>query len=175
MCWADLVAWGCPEQAIAFANEFLTPQRKRETASFLAPRWLFPASFVQTTCDQLDSDTVEQPTDGLLLSNAIRPGVIGLAKSLSIELAPDNITINNVCPGRILTDRILEGLNVREKLAKGMSVAEAISGQEKDIPLGRLGNPEELGALVAFLASAQASYITGTTILVDGGLVRSVL
>src|SRR6266699_5427995 len=121
------------------------------------------------------STSVKQPIDGLLLSNDIRSGVVGLAKSLSIELAPDNITINNVCPGRILTNRILEGINVQEQLARGMSVAEAISGQEKDIPLGRLGRPEELGALVAFLASQQAAYITGTTIQVDGGLVRSLL
>jgi 3-oxoacyl-[acyl-carrier protein] reductase len=121
------------------------------------------------------STSVKQPIDGLLLSNAIRPGVIGLAKSLSIELAPDNITVNNVCPGRILTDRILEGLNVREQLARGTSLEDVISGQAKDIPMGRLGKPEELGALVAFLASSQASYITGTTIPVDGGLLRAVL
>jgi 3-oxoacyl-[acyl-carrier protein] reductase len=121
------------------------------------------------------STSVKQPIDGLLLSNTIRPGVIGLAKSLSFELAPDNITINNVCPGRILTDRLLQGVSVQEKLAQGISAEEALSGQTKDIPLGRLGKPEELGALVAFLASSQASYITGTTIPVDGGLVRSLL
>jgi 3-oxoacyl-[acyl-carrier protein] reductase len=121
------------------------------------------------------STSVKQPIDGLLLSNTIRPGVIGLAKSLSFELAPDNITINNVCPGRILTDRLLQSISVQEKLAQGMSAEEALSGQMKDIPLGRLGKPEELGALVAFLASSQASYITGTTIPVDGGLVRSLL
>ncbi|GHO93546.1 oxidoreductase [Reticulibacter mediterranei] len=121
------------------------------------------------------STSVKQPIDGLLLSNTIRPGVVGLAKSLSFELAPDNITINNVCPGRILTDRLLQGASVQEKLAQGISAEEALSGQTKDIPLGRLGKPEELGALVAFLASSQASYITGTTIPVDGGLVRSLL
>lgn len=121
------------------------------------------------------STSVKQSIDGLLLSNTIRPGVIGLAKSLSLELGSDNITINNVCPGRILTDRILESLTVREKLARGMSVAEATSDQAQDIPLGRVGKPEELGALVAFLASSQASYISGTTIAVDGGLLRSVL
>jgi 3-oxoacyl-[acyl-carrier protein] reductase len=123
----------------------------------------------------LVSTSVKEPIDGLLLSNAIRPGVIGLAKSLSIELAPDHITVNNVCPGRILTDRILEGLNVREQLARGASMDDVIRGQAKGIPMGRLGKPEELGALVAFLASSQASYITGTTIAVDGGLLRAVL
>ena len=118
---------------------------------------------------------MKQPIDGLLLSNTIRLGVVGLAKTLSIELAPDNITVNNVCPGRILTDRLRQGANVQAKIAKGISEAEALSDLAKDIPLGRLGKPEELGALVAFLASQQAAYITGTTIQVDGGLIRAVL
>lgn len=119
------------------------------------------------------STSVKQPIDGLLLSNAIRPGVVGLAKTLSIELAPDNITVNNVCPGRILTDRLRQGPNMQAKLAQGMSEEEVLKEQAKDIPMQRLGRPEELGALVAFLASEQAGYITGTTIQVDGGLVRA--
>jgi len=119
------------------------------------------------------STSVKEPIAGLLLSNAIRPGVIGLAKTLSVELAPDNITVNNVCPGRFLTDRIRQGRTVKEKMVQGMSEAEALNDLAGDIPLGRLGKPEELGALVAFLASAQAGYITGTTIQVDGGLVRA--
>ncbi|HYL44389.1 MAG TPA: SDR family oxidoreductase [Ktedonobacteraceae bacterium] len=120
------------------------------------------------------STSVKQPIDGLLLSNTIRLGVVGLAKTLSIELAPDNITVNNVCPGRILTDRLRQGASVQAKIAQGISEAEALSDLAKDIPLGRVGKPEELGALVAFLASQQAAYITGTTIQVDGGLVRAV-
>jgi 3-oxoacyl-[acyl-carrier protein] reductase len=119
------------------------------------------------------STSVKQPIDGLLLSNAIRPGVIGLAKTLSIELAPDNITVNNVCPGRILTDRLRQGAGMQAALAQGMSEEEVLKGQAKDIPMQRLGKPEELGALVAFLSSEQAGYITGTTIQVDGGLVRA--
>jgi 3-oxoacyl-[acyl-carrier protein] reductase len=121
------------------------------------------------------STSVKQPLDGLLLSNAIRSGVVGLAKTLSTELAPDNITVNNVCPGRILTDRVRQIYGVREKIQQGMSEEEALKGVAKDIPMGRLGTPAELGALVAFLASQQAAYITGTTIQVDGGLVRSLL
>jgi 3-oxoacyl-[acyl-carrier protein] reductase len=119
------------------------------------------------------STSVKEPIDGLLLSNAIRPGVIGLAKSLSFELAPDNITINNVCPGRILTNRLLHGSDFRKKIAQGMSETEALSQIAQNIPMKRIGKPEEIAALVAFLASQQAGYITGTTIQVDGGLVKS--
>src|SRR5207245_2490014 len=121
------------------------------------------------------STSVKQPIEGLLLSNAIRTGVVGLAKTLSIELAPDNITVNNVCPGRLLTDRIRQLYLLNEKLQQGMSEEEALKEVVRDIPMKRLGKPEELGALVAFLASQQAAYITGTTIQVDGGLTRSLL
>ncbi|HYU76120.1 MAG TPA: SDR family oxidoreductase [Ktedonobacteraceae bacterium] len=119
------------------------------------------------------STSVKQPINNLILSNTIRPGVIGLAKTLSVELAPDHITVNNVCPGRMLTDRILQGESMRKRIAQGMSEAEALRDLAKEIPLGRLGRPEELGALVAFLASQQAGYITGTTIQVDGGFVQA--
>jgi 3-oxoacyl-[acyl-carrier protein] reductase len=119
------------------------------------------------------STSVKMPIDGLLLSNAIRTGVVGLAKTLSIELAPDNITVNNVCPGRILTDRIRQITRIEEKVQQGMSEEEVLREASRDIPLGRIGKPEELAALVAFLASEQAGYITGTTIQVDGGLTRA--
>lgn len=121
------------------------------------------------------SSSVKQPIEGLLLSNAIRPGVIGLAKTLSLELAPYQITVNNVCPGRILTDRLLQGSHVQAKIAQGQTAEEALSDMARDIPLGRIGQPSELGALVAFLASQQAAYITGTTVQVDGGLIQSLL
>ena len=117
------------------------------------------------------STSVKQPIDGLLLSNAIRSGVVGLSKTLSVELAPDNITVNNVCPGRILTDRLRQIYHINE----GMSEEAVLKEVARDVPMGRVGKPEELGALVAFLASQQAAYITGTTIQVDGGLVRSLL
>jgi 3-oxoacyl-[acyl-carrier protein] reductase len=124
---------------------------------------------------QIVSSSVKQPIEGLLLSNALRPGVIGLAKTLSRELAPDQITVNNVCPGRMLTDRIRHGSSVQARMAQGLSEEEALSELAQDIPLGRIGRPEELGALVAFLASQQAGYITGTTLQVDGGLIQSML
>ena len=119
------------------------------------------------------STSVKEPIEGLLLSNATRMAVVGLAKTLSLELAPDNITVNNVCPGRFLTDRLRQGHMIKEKIARGMSEAEALRSVAQDIPMGRIGKPEELAALVAFLASEQAGYITGTTIQVDGGLVRA--
>lgn len=119
------------------------------------------------------STSVKQPIDGLLLSNAIRTGVVGLAKTLSIELAPDNITVNNVCPGRILTDRIRQLNRLPERVQQGQSEEEVLQEVSRDIPMGRIGKPEELAALVAFLASEQAGYITGTTIQVDGGLTRA--
>jgi 3-oxoacyl-[acyl-carrier protein] reductase len=121
------------------------------------------------------STSVKQPIDGLLLSNAIRSGVVGLAKTLSVELASDNITVNNVCPGRILTDRLRQIYHINERLQQGVSEEAVLKEMSQDIPLGRVGKPEELGAFVAFLASQQAAYITGTTIQVDGGLVRSLL
>ena len=121
------------------------------------------------------STSVKQPIDGLLLSNAIRSGVVGLAKTLSVELAPDNITVNNVCPGRILTDRFRHIYHIAERVQQGVSEEAALKEVARDVPMGRIGKPEELGAFVAFLASQQAAYITGTTIQVDGGLVRSLL
>ena len=121
----------------------------------------------------LISTSVREPIDGLILSNSIRPGVIGLAKSLSQELGPDHITVNNIITGSILTDR---QRSLRERTAQqlGITVEEAIKRVEKNIPLGRLGEPEELAALVAFLASRQAAYITGASIPVDGGIMKGI-
>ncbi|HKV56799.1 MAG TPA: SDR family oxidoreductase [Ktedonobacteraceae bacterium] len=121
------------------------------------------------------STSVKQPIDGLLLSNAIRSGVVGLAKTLSAELASDNITVNNVCPGRILTDRLRQIYLIDEKVRQGTSEDAVLKEMAQGIPMGRVGKPEELGAFVAFLASQQAAYITGTTTQIDGGLVRSLL
>lgn len=116
--------------------------------------------------------SVKSPVEGALLSTSVRMGVIAMAKSLSNELGPDAITVNNVASGYILTDRVRQS-GLKARLAQGMSEEEAIGDLTRDIPLGRLGKPEELAALVAFLASEQAGYITGTTIQVDGGAVRS--
>ena len=122
----------------------------------------------------LTSVSVKQPVDGLMLSNMARTGVIGFAKTLATELASDKILVNNVCPGIIFTDRIKQLAAVRATEA-GISFEEALEKMTADIPLGRIGDPEEFANLVVFLASERASYITGATIQVDGGMVRSLL
>jgi 3-oxoacyl-[acyl-carrier protein] reductase len=119
------------------------------------------------------SSSVKEPIDGLILSNSIRAGVIGLAKTLSRELGPQGITVNNVLPGRILTDR-LRSLHQRTAQQLGITVEEVTRRATQDIPLGRLGTPADLGAVVAFLASRQAGYLTGVTIQVDGGMLRTI-
>jgi 3-oxoacyl-[acyl-carrier protein] reductase len=116
----------------------------------------------------ITSLAVKQPIDGLVITNALRNAVNGLAKSLALELAPSNITVNSVGTGWTLTDRVNVIMQARAK-REGISVHEAIEHMERSIPLGRMGRPEELAALVAFLASRRASYITGSTLLVDGG------
>jgi 3-oxoacyl-[acyl-carrier protein] reductase len=120
------------------------------------------------------ASTVYQPIDNLALSGATRMGVVAYAKSLADEVGRDNITVNNVCPGSILSDRMLSNVTSRAN-EMGISVEDALEERAKETALGRVGEPAELAHLVAFLASGKATYITGTTILVDGGLVRSVL
>ena len=114
------------------------------------------------------SIAVKEPIPGLMLSNALRAAVVGMTKTLATELGPDGILINNVCPGRIATDRLLQLDQARAERA-GLPLEQVRQEGQRRIPLGRYGQPEELAALVAFLASSQASYITGTTILCDGG------
>ncbi|HEX5503524.1 MAG TPA: SDR family oxidoreductase [Thermomicrobiales bacterium] len=120
------------------------------------------------------SVAVKQPIAGLTLSNAVRTAIVGLAKTLSQELAPDGITVNNLLPGSIFTDRIKQ-LNAATAQRTGKSVDEARREGEAAIPLGRYGTPEEYGAAAAFLASQQAAYITGVSLLVDGGVYRGTL
>ena len=108
------------------------------------------------------SSSVREPIDNLALSNAVRPGVIGWAKTLARELGPKGITVNSIAPGRIDTER------VREVYPDGPTQADLAT-----IPLRRLGATREIGDVVAFLCSNRASYVTGTVIPVDGGLTRS--
>ena len=122
----------------------------------------------------IQSSAVKEPIRGLILSNGIRPGVIGLAKTLAAELGKDNITINTICPGRILTDRLLSLMAVRAREA-GKSLDDYLPEATADIPLGRIGSPEEFASMVVFLASERASYVTGVTVQVDGGLIRGLL
>ncbi len=120
------------------------------------------------------STSVRQPIKGLILSNSLRAGVVGLAKTLSDELAPDQITVNTVLPGRILTDRLREGFLAPAREA-GMPVDDLARREvAKEVPLGRVGQTEDMGSLVAYLCSDQAAYITGQLIAVDGGQVRGI-
>jgi 3-oxoacyl-[acyl-carrier protein] reductase len=120
------------------------------------------------------ASTVYQPIPNLALSGATRMGVVAFAKSLADEVGRDGILVNNVCPGSILSERMLSNVTARAQ-ELGISVEDALQQRAAETAVGRIGAPRELAYLVAFLASGKSSYITGTTILVDGGLVRSVL
>jgi 3-oxoacyl-[acyl-carrier protein] reductase len=120
------------------------------------------------------ASTVYQPIANLALSGATRMGVVAFAKSLADEVGREGILVNNVCPGSILTERMLSNVTARAK-ELDVPVEEALAQRARETAVGRIGEPREMAYLVAFLASGKASYITGTTILVDGGLVRSVL
>ena len=120
------------------------------------------------------ASTVYQPIPNLALSGATRMGVVAFAKSLADEVGRDGILVNNVCPGSILTERMLSNVTNRSN-ELGISVEEGLASRAEETAVGRIGEPKELGYLVGFLASGKSSYITGTTILVDGGLVRAVM
>jgi 3-oxoacyl-[acyl-carrier protein] reductase len=120
----------------------------------------------------IQSSSVKQPVQSIDLSNGLRPGIAGLMKAIMPDLAKDGITINLVLPGTFLTSRIHPALAERSDEVDRM-VKEQLAPLAATIPLGRLGEPIELGHLVAFLASEQASYITGAVYQVDGGNIRS--
>jgi 3-oxoacyl-[acyl-carrier protein] reductase len=143
---------------VSFARETLPRMKKNNWGRFIT----------------VTSSAVKQPVDGLLLSNSVRAAVTGLARTLANEYAAYGITVNNVCPGYTRTARL-------DTLAKSISTRsnvkpeEVFAGWAREIPAGRIGTPEEFAAVVAFLASQRASYVNGTSIAVDGGLVRSLL
>jgi 3-oxoacyl-[acyl-carrier protein] reductase len=119
----------------------------------------------------ITSIAVKQPILELVLSNAVRTGVLGLVRSLATQYGPDNITVNNVGPGYTATDRVKELAQTNAQATSG-TIADYEAQMVKDIPLRRLAKPEEVADAIVWLASERAAYITGQTILVDGGVYR---
>jgi 3-oxoacyl-[acyl-carrier protein] reductase len=140
---------------VSFAKGTLPPMQARRWGRFIA----------------ITSGSVKQPVEGLVLSNAVRSGVSGLVKTLANEYGPYNVLVNNVCPGYTATARLV---SLSEKLAakEGVTRQEIEDRWARQAPLRRVGRPEEFAALVVFLASERAGYITGVSIAVDGGLVK---
>jgi 3-oxoacyl-[acyl-carrier protein] reductase len=120
------------------------------------------------------SIAVKQPVDNLILSNSIRSAVTGFARTLANEVATDGVTVNNVLPGYTRTERVEELADANAK-KEGLDRGDILARFEREIPMKRLGEPPEFAAMVAFLASQRASYITGQSIVVDGGWIRSLL
>lgn len=144
--------------AVHFAREVLPRMQRRRWGRLIT----------------ITSVSVKQPIDGLLLSNSIRAAVTGLARTLANEFGADGITVNNVCPGYTLTER-LDDL-AAQLSERDHTTRDAIFKQwSAEIPIGRLAQPDEFAALVAFLASDRAASINGTSIAIDGGWVKSLL
>ena len=120
------------------------------------------------------SIAVKQPVDGLMLSNSLRAAVTGFARTLANEVAAHGVTVNNILPGYTRTERV-EQLNAATAAREGISVEDVARRIESQIPMRRLGEPAEFAALATFLASEQASYITGQSIAVDGGWIKGLL
>jgi 3-oxoacyl-[acyl-carrier protein] reductase len=122
----------------------------------------------------ITSVAVKEPVDGLILSNSIRAAVTGFAKTLANEVAGAGVTVNNVMPGFTMTDR-LKSLAKSRSDQSSATVEEIFTGMAQTIPMRRIGTPREFAALVGFLASERASYITGVSIPVDGGVVKGLI
>jgi 3-oxoacyl-[acyl-carrier protein] reductase len=122
----------------------------------------------------ITSIAAKQPVDGLMLSNSLRSAVTAFARTLANEVAAEGITVNNLMPGYTRTERVVE-LSEQMAAADGTTPAVVVGRWEAEIPMRRIGEPREFAALAAFLASARATYITGQSIAVDGGWIRSVM
>ncbi len=120
----------------------------------------------------ITSLSVKQPVDNLILSNSLRSGVTAFAKTLSTQVGKHNITVNNVAPGYTLTGRLYELAVIRAK-QKGISHEEILASMASEVPMKRLAKPDEIASMIVYLASEQAGYITGQTIVVDGGVIKS--
>ncbi len=140
---------------VSFAHAVLPAMQERHWGRFIA----------------ITSMAVKQPVLELILSNSVRTGVLGLVRSLATQYGPDNITINNVGPGYTATDRVKQ-LAQTNAQTTGRSPADYEAEIAKDIPLRRLAKPQEVADAIVWLASERAAYITGQTILVDGGVYR---
>ena len=140
------------------------------------PRGLLPAMLDSGwgRIVNITSVAVKEPVDGLILSNSIRAAVTGFAKTLATEVAGSGVTVNNVMPGFTMTDR-LESLAKSRAEQAGSTMDEIFEGMAQTIPMGRIGTPREFAAMVGFLASDRASYITGVSIPVDGGVVKGLI
>lgn len=115
--------------------------------------------------------SAKQPIDDLLISSTLRPGILGMTKILANQYGKFNVTVNTICPGYVLTQR-QEELSRSRSAEKNISMEEYLAESAKNIPIGRLGKPEEIGDVIAFLASERASYVNGANIIVDGGQVK---
>lgn len=144
-------------------------------ALFLVTGRLLPAMRAQGwgRVITIASSGVVQPIPNLGVSNALRAAIVGWAKTLAAEVAADGVTVNTVLPGRIDTERVAE-LDAAAAKRTGREAAVVTEESRKTIPMGRYGDPDEFGAMVAFLASTRASYTTGALIRVDGGLIRAI-
>ncbi|MCX6174238.1 MAG: SDR family oxidoreductase [Ignavibacteriales bacterium] len=120
----------------------------------------------------ITSLSVKQPVDNLVLSNSLRSAVTAFAKTLSNQIGKYNITVNNVAPGYTLTSRLHELAETRAKLAN-TTTENILASMANDVPLKRTANPNEVASMIVYLASEQAGYITGQTIAVDGGIIKS--